>query len=57
MEAVVIEIFKVNQAYARALGELVVESLAEVFVIQQKFDFSQQTVDVIGFHAGVDLGK
>ena len=57
MKAVVVEVGKVNQPNAGALGEPFVEGLAEVFVVQQELDVGQQAVDAIGFYARVDSGN
>ena len=57
MKAVVVEVGKINQPNAGALGEPFVERLAEIFVVQQELDLGQQAIDAIGFYAGVDSGN
>ncbi|WEL45889.1 hypothetical protein P0D91_16545 [Pseudomonas sp. CBSPBW29] len=55
MEAVVVEVFEINQPGIGASAQAFKESAAEVFVIQQQFGVFQQAMHIIRFDAWVDF--
>ena len=56
VEAVVVEIFEVDQAGAGAFGEPVVKRFTKVLVIEQEFDVRQQAGNVIRTQFRIDAG-